>query len=85
MGVEQRPVRLHLSVQKRARPPLDDDVLPAAETAVLAGSLKDEGFTIIATCPGWVETDMGTRSSKEMDVRCYQRTVYQGVWKGIRV
>ena len=44
-------------------------LLPGAETAVLAGSLKDEGFTIIATCPGWVETDMGTRSSKEMDVR----------------
>ena len=40
---------------------------------MLAGSLKDEGFTIIATCPGWVETDMGTRSSKEMDVRCFDR------------
>ena len=38
---------------------------------MLAGSLKDEGFTIIATCPGWVETDMGTRSSKEMDVRSF--------------
>ena len=40
-----------------------------AETAVLAGALKDEGFTIIASCPGWVETDMGTRSSRETDVR----------------
>ena len=38
---------------------------------MLAGSLKDEGFTIVATCPGWVETDMGTRTSKEMDVRCF--------------
>ena len=36
------------------------------ETAVLASSLKDEGFTIIATCPGWVATDMGSGSN---DVR----------------
>ena len=42
---------------------------------MLAGSLKDEGFTIIATCPGWVETDMGTRSSKEMDVRRFDRSL----------
>lgn len=54
------------------RHPLDL-LLPVAETAVLAGALKDEGFTIVATCPGWVETDMGTRSSKEMDVRCFAR------------
>ncbi len=32
------------------------------ETAVLAGALKDEGFTVICTCPGWVDTDMGSRS-----------------------
>ena len=44
--------------------------LPAliTETAVLASSLKDEGFTIIATCPGWVATDMGSGSN---DVRSY--------------
>ena len=33
------------------------------ETAVLANSLKEEGFTIIATCPGWVATDMGSGSN----------------------
>ncbi|KAK9839269.1 hypothetical protein WJX81_004898 [Elliptochloris bilobata] len=33
------------------------------QTAVLAGALKDEGFTVVATCPGWVDTDMGSRSS----------------------
>jgi len=27
---------------------------------VLAGALKDEGFTVVSTCPGWVATDMGT-------------------------
>ena len=32
------------------------------ETAVLAGALKGEGFTVICTCPGWVDTDMGSRS-----------------------
>ena len=32
------------------------------ETAVLAGALKDEGFSVVATCPGWVDTDMGSRS-----------------------
>ena len=32
------------------------------ETAVLAGALKAEGFTVVATCPGWVDTDMGSRS-----------------------
>ncbi len=29
---------------------------------MLAGALKDEGFTVICTCPGWVDTDMGSRS-----------------------
>jgi len=32
------------------------------QTAVMAAALKDEGFTIIATCPGWVDTDMGGRN-----------------------
>ncbi|KAK9839227.1 hypothetical protein WJX81_002632 [Elliptochloris bilobata] len=32
------------------------------QTAVLAGALKDEGFIVVCTCPGWVATDMGSRS-----------------------
>ncbi|KAK9839261.1 hypothetical protein WJX81_004548 [Elliptochloris bilobata] len=32
------------------------------QTAVLASALKDEGFTVVSTCPGWVATDMGSRS-----------------------
>ena len=34
------------------------------ETAVLASALKDESFTIVATCPGWVATDMGSGSNE---------------------
>ena len=29
---------------------------------MLASALKNEGFTVVATCPGWVDTDMGSRS-----------------------
>ena len=28
----------------------------------LANALKDEGFTVVSVCPGWVDTDMGSRS-----------------------
>ncbi len=36
---------------------------------MLAGALKDEGFTVVSTCPGWVATDMGT-NPEIMKVRC---------------
>ncbi|KAK9839264.1 hypothetical protein WJX81_004604 [Elliptochloris bilobata] len=36
------------------------------QTAVLAGALKDDGFIVVSTCPGWVDTDMGTRSDFDM-------------------
>ena len=32
----------------------------------MAHSLKAEGFTIICMCPGWVQTDMGSRAADEV-------------------
>ena len=29
---------------------------------MLANALKDESFTVVSVCPGWVDTDMGSRS-----------------------
>ena len=33
--------------------------MPPAATVALAVDLQEEGITLIAMCPGWVDTDMG--------------------------
>ena len=33
---------------------------------MLAHALKEEGFTIISMCPGWVQTDMGQRAADDV-------------------
>ena len=32
----------------------------------MAHALNAEGFTIICMCPGWVQTDMGSRAADEV-------------------
>ncbi len=39
-----------------------------AETAALALDLHEEGITLIAMCPGWVATDMGSSSATAMGI-----------------
>lgn len=43
---------------------------------MLASSLKDEGFTIIATCPGWVASDMGSGSNEVSSYTCLLSASY---------
>lgn len=45
-------------------------VVAAAETAVLANDLKEDGFTIVSLHPGWVRTDMGNSLQPASQYRC---------------
>ncbi len=37
-----------------------------AATVALAVDLQEEGITLIAMCPGWVDTDMGSSATDEL-------------------
>ncbi len=42
--------------------------MPSAATVALAVDLQEEGITLIAMCPGWVDTDMGSGAAGMLGV-----------------